>query len=173
MYSDASARPLPRLTARVSPLLTPDMSLPPPPRPQAAPSTIPSASPSPTGSPRGACLLVPRRLLGEDNAFPTLRPRRSRTRITIRVKAEPSFFLFSGGCASDGPPSGSLLTRLPSSSDPQIRRDPRHIPRRARETAHRARGVQGASSVLPRARARRNTPIVQSEASKPFRKTRD
>ena len=70
-----------------------------------------------------------------------------------------------------GPRPGSVLTRSPPfPSDAQIRGDPRHVPRRARETAHRARGVQGASSVLPRARARRNTPIVQSEASNAFQK---
>jgi hypothetical protein len=165
---DASARPPPRLATPISPPLTPSVSPPRSLRPQAAPSTTRWASPSPTGSPRGAFLSATR----PDSSDETTRGTAFREALDVQRHRSAAFFLVSPEAAPDiGPRPGSVLTLTPPfPSDAQIRGDPRHVPRRARETAHRARGVQGASSVLPRARARRNTPIVQSEASNAFQK---
>ena len=171
---DASARPLPRLADPKSPPLTPEMFPPPPPRPQAAPSTTRWASPSPTGSPRGACLSATRPASSDETTrFRRFAARATRSHSTVVRVNKPRirhFSVVSERPRLVGPPSRRRPDPSSPSRDSQIRGDPRHVPRRAREAAHRARGVQGASSVLPRARARRNTPIVQSEASNAFQK---
>ena len=144
---------------------------PPPPRPQAAPSTTRWASPSPTGSPRGACLSATRPASSDETTrFRRFAARATRSHSTVVRVNKPRIRHFSAVSERPrlvGPPSRRRPDPSSPSRDSQIRGDPRHVPRRAREAAHRARGVQGASSV--RARARRNTLRITTSAS-PSRK---